>query len=376
MKKLICALLALMLLLGCAGLAEGAPGNGLGFAVLKAQFDGAENRVVSPYSLACALAMAARGAEGETKRQLLDALEIGDEAEMAALIQPLADVGLQQANAAFLAGEMVPEAEYIEALEAQFGAEWFSAEETSPERINEWVKESTNGLIDHLMDELPEEMQLMLINAIAMDADWRVPFDSDATYEETFHAPEGDMTVEMMHETLYADYGERDGVQLLRLDYADSELSLYLVLPEEGGVDAVLDGLCEEGMDYFRFDWDLPEVALSMPKTDITADAELKDVLQALGVTDAFGTNADFSGISRETQLNIGSVLQKARLILDEDGTQAAAVTAVTVETLAMPEDEPLPIEFCMDRPFVFAIADGETGAVCFAGIVANPIGN
>lgn len=376
MKKLICALLALMLLAGCAGFAEGAPGSRLGFEVLKAQFDGAENRVVSPYSLACALAMAAKGAQGETRQQLLDALEIGDEAEISAMVQPLLDAGLSQANAAFLAGELVPLETYVEALKAQFGAEWFSAEETSPERINEWVNESTDGLIDHLMDELPEEMQLMLINAIAMDADWRVPFDSGATYEETFHAPEGDVTVEMMHETLYADYGERDGVQQLRLDYADSELSLYLALPEEGGAEVVLDALCQEGLAYFQFDEECPEVALSMPKTDITADAELKGVLQALGVTDAFADDADFSGIRRETQLSIGSVLQKARLILDEDGTQAAAVTAVMVDACAAPVEEPQPVEFRMDRPFVFVIADEATGAVCFAGFVANPIGN
>ena len=151
---------------------------------------------------------------------------------------------------------------------------------------------------------------------------------------------------------------------------------LNLALPEEGGAEAVLDALCQEGLAYFQFDEECPEVALSMPKTDVTAEAELKGVLQALGVTDAFADDADFSGISLETQLNIGSVLQKARLILDEDGTQAAAVTAVMVDTCAAPVEEPQPVEFRMDRPFVFVIADEATGAVCFAGFVANPIGN
>ena len=105
----------------------------------------------------------------------------------------------------------------------------------------------------------------------------------------------------MMHQTLSAPYGERDGVQLLRLGYVDSGLELLIALPgEEAGVGDVLDGLCTEGMDYFRFDEADARVALTMPKLDLSADSSLVAALRSLGVETPFGDAADFSGISED----------------------------------------------------------------------------
>lgn len=373
MKKLFCMLLALLVLTGSA-LAE-APGSRIGFEVLRALSDESANQVISPLSLAYALAMAAEGAVGQTRQEILDALGAEDAAEVAALQSSPSESGLRQANAAFLPGRMVPNEDYVNRLAEGYGAKWFGQEETSVKAINRWTEDVTDGMIDKILDELPDGTQLVLLNAIAMDAKWQSPFNPDASREDVFHAPGGDETVMFMHKKFHADYGERENVQLLRLRYRDCGLSMLIALPEAGGMDAVLDGLCAEGLDYFSFREDQVKIDLSMPRTDIAVTNGMNEALQSLGVERAFSDEADFSGITQEMPLKIDSVLQKARMILDEDGTRAAAATAIVKAAGAMPMPEEI-VEFDMNRPFAFVIADEASGAVCFAGIVANPTGN
>lgn len=372
LKKWTSILLSVIMLLSLSAGAEAIPAAGtrMGFEVLKMVYDGEQNQVVSPVSLACALAIAAQGAEGATRQELLDALEAEGAEDVASQLQPLAEAGLKLADAAFLVNDLVPREEYVAALREQFGAEWF--DNATAEEINAWVAEKTDGLIERIVDELSDDARLALVNAVAMDAKWALPFESARTADGTFHAPDGDVTVAFMHDERWADYGERDGVQLLRMGYSDSGLTLLIALPEAGGMDAVLDGLCAEGLGYFQFNEEPARVNLSMPRTDISAENGLNDALQALGVQTAFGDDADFSGISEEA-LKIGSVLQKARLVFDEDGTKAAAATALIMATMSAIEPMDV-VDFTMDRPFAAVIADENTGAVCFAGIVANPV--
>lgn len=377
MKKCLCALLALTLfLLPLAGAeTSSAAGSQLGFELLRELNNGSDNRVLSPVSLAYALAMAAEGAEGDTRAELLEALAAEDPSTAGELTDALEAAGLKVANAAFATGNVAISEDYIKALAGAFEAEWFEAGDDLAGRINQWVSEHTDGLIDKMLDDEPcDDTALALVNALAMDADWLSPFAPDVTVDGAFHAPDGDVTVPFMHQTLSTRYGERDGVQLLRLGYADSDLELLIALPgEDGSVSDVLDGLCEEGLAYFQFGEEGVEVSLSMPKTDISDANSLVDALKALGIKAPFGDSADFSGISEEGGLYISQILQKARLIFDEDGTQAAASTVVSVATSAYNPDPP--VEFNMNRPFVAVIADAATGAVCFAAVVNNPLG-
>ena len=377
MKKCLCALLALTLfLLPLAGAeTSSAAGSQLGFELLRELNNGSDNRVLSPVSLAYALAMAAEGAKGDTRAELLEALAAEDPSTAGELTDALEAAGLKVANAAFATGGVAISEDYIKALAGAFGAEWFEAGDDLAGRINQWVSEHTDGLIDKMLDDEPsDDTALALVNALAMDADWLSPFAPDVTVDGAFHAPDGDVTVPFMHQTLSTRYGERDGVQLLRLGYADSDLELLIALPgEDGSVSDVLDGLCEEGLAYFQFGEEGVEVSLSMPKTDISDANSLVDALKALGIEAPFGDSADFSGISEEGGLYISQILQKARLIFDEEGTQAAASTVVSVATSAYNPDPP--VEFNMNRPFVAVIADAATGAVCFAAVVNNPLG-
>lgn len=373
MKKMICLCFAAMLMMGAA-CAESL-GSRTGFEVLRMLYDGEENCVVSPLSLTYALSMLAEGAQGETQQEILRVLAAEDTESVKALEKTLSESGLRLANAAFWGGETEVNGEYVEVLNADYGAEWFSPEESTLEKINEWAAEQTQGMIEGLLQELPKQVQLVLVNALAMDAVWSVPFDPSDTEVQIFHAPSEDVSVSMMHREMYASYAEREQVQLLRLRYREGGLSMLIALPEAGEIQRVLDGLCEEGLDYFSFEDQSARVALSMPKVDVTAENQLKDALCQLGMRAAFSETADFSGIWADGTLSVSDVVQKVRLTLDEEGTRAAAATAVMIAESAQIQPEEI-VQFKMDRPFAVIIVHEASETVCFAGIVTNPSGN
>lgn len=373
MKKLLAWALILMLC-GCA-LAEGAavPGNNLGFKVLARIADGTQNQFISPLSLAFALSMAAAGAEGETKAELLAALGAEDARDIAVLSESLRESGLSLANAAFVQPVLTLNPDYQAALNA-FEAKCFPLGDVGP--VNDWAREQTDGLIDPLIQQISEDTRLLLINALAMDAEWWHKFDSASTYADDFHAPDGDIQVDFMHETYeYPDYGEIDGMQVIRLGYRDSAMEMILALPEEGRLPEALEALGERGLaalDYEPMDC---RVALALPRLDISVTNPLSDSLQALGVQKAFDDlAADFSGIG-DLPLKIDEVLQKLRVQVDEEGTKAAAATIIIMaEGGAAPFEEPRPlVRMELNRPFIMVIADGTTGAAAFAGVVAWP---
>ena len=355
MKKFFSILLCLVLL-GCAALAEpvaeepsSTVGEKLGFALLKELYAGGGNVMLSPASLALALGMAAEGAAGETLDQILAALGTQDASELSGAVPE----EISSANAAFAAQGLPLKGAYVDRLSEAYGAEWFELDADVVEKVNAWVAEHTDGLIDRLLSEAPDpQTGLILINAIAMDAKWEKAFKAYNTIEDVFHAPEGDVTVEMMYQQDFFDYVEKDGVQIIRLPYEGGKLEMWIALPGEGA--------------------EKREVDLYLPKFDLTTENCLSDALKALGLEAPFGSDADFSGIS-EVPLKIDEILQKVRVQLDEEGTKAAAATAIVVACMALPQPEET-VEMRVDRPFAFVIADGESGSVCFAGAIENPV--
>ena len=410
MKTFVSLLCALALLLGCAaGWAQedAVPGNRLGLDVLAALSDGTKNAFVSPVSLAYALSLAAYGAEGATREEILLALDVPDAAGIAAWTEPLGASGLKTANVLFAKDPLSVREEYAQGVGEFFGAEVFPLD--SAATVNGWVREKTDGLIDKLLDEGKEpDAQLLLINAIAMDAKWLSPFDPHFTREDVFHTPEGDVTAQFMRQGLTAEYAEAEGAQALKLPYLDSGLYMTLILPEEGSVGEMLTLLSEQGPDLFEFgprsaesiidgivgqyranNPDLNEeglraelqsffrgpepweVSLSLPKLDISTGSNLKGALMDLGVGTPFSMGADFSGLS-DASLMISDVIQKVRVQVDEEGTRAAAVTEIVLGDM-MAIYEQVPVSMVLDRPFILLISDEETGAICFAGVVADP---
>ena len=377
MKRMLIMALLLTLCMGTLAKAEPAapaspvPGNRLGLECLRALYNGKDNQFVSPVSLAYALSMAAAGAEGETKAELLAALDATDALDIAALGDTLNGAGLRLANAAFVQPGTTLLSGYQEAL-AGFGAEGFPLEDAA--RVNEWAREKTGGLIDPFLDELSDDTRLMLVNAAAMDAEWQLKFDAESTREDTFHAPGGDVRVDFMGQVYdYPRYGEVDGTQVIALDYRDSTLRMVLALPPENGMEEALDALAVRGRDALAFEPMDCRVYLRLPRLDVSAVNGLSGTLRALGVARAFEDDADFSALS-DRPLKIDEVLQKVRVQVDEEGTRAAAVTAVLmVDGGEMVGEQRPMVSMLLDRPFILLIEDEQSGAIAFAGVVAAP---
>jgi serpin B len=343
------------------------------FDLLKTLYQERGQTVVSPMSLNLALAMAAEGAKGETRAELLAAAGLTEETVAQYVEQAMALVGVSMANAAFVKeGFDVLEA-YDAVLKDRYQAERFAIGGADVnEKVNAWVKEKTLGLIGQLLSQPPDpNLQLMLVNALALKADWSDPFEAESTYKQAFHAATGDVDVDFMHKTAFMPYAELDGMRAVWLTYEGSALGLTVILPD-GEIAAALDRLAANPVDWNAAFGDRTEVSLSLPKLSATDTLSLIETLKALGVKEAFGTDADFSGIDGQKDLMIGSVLQKTLLDIDEKGTTAAAATSIGIIAKAAPFEEP-PVEFTVDRPYILLLTDGDTGLTLFAAAIDKP---
>jgi serpin B len=173
----------------------------------------------------------------------------------------------------------------------------------------------------------------------------------------------------MMSQVAELGYADSPGVQILELPYAGDEMSMIVLLPEEGTFESVVRSLDAQELDGWLDGLEPKGVALSMPKFRFTSEFELKDALMELGMVDAFGSDADFSGMDGTRELFVEQVYHDAFVAIDEAGTEAAAATAVVVAR----KGPSLEQQVTIDRPFVFLIRDIETGTILFLGHVVNP---
>ncbi|MDP3955293.1 MAG: serpin family protein, partial [bacterium] len=247
--------------------------------------------------------------------------------------------------------------------------------ETEPSRItiNKWVSDQTEERIKDLIPQgaINELTRLVLTNAIYFNAAWQYPFDKQATANGDFYLPGGsNITVPMMRKTASFGYAEGNGYQAIELPYDGRELSMVILLPEQGSFDSFEALLSSQKARNIIQEIKYRQVALSMPKFKYESSFGLKKALSSLGMAAAFTPDADFSGMNGKRDLFVHDVLHKAFVSVDEAGTEAAAATAVIVGTTSMPAE---PIEVKIDRPFIFLIRDVETGTVLFIGRVLNP---
>lgn len=373
MKRLLAAILAL-LQLSTAAVAQAAP-RADGFEALKILYQRQGQTAYSPLSLLLALSMAAQGAVGETRAELLSAMGLS-EAMLDSLPEEamgLAAQGALSANAAFLLKGTNLTEEYQKLLADAYEAKVYEEDLASVrEAVNQWVAEKTRGLIDSLIDQDPDPaLSLVLVNALAFEADWQRPFCADDTKEGAFHAPDGDVTVDYMRfsqpEALL--YAQLDGVQIARLPYQDSTISMTILLPEAGGMAALVEKLSAEGV-YWQEALGEEMVDLVLPKFSIQSSLSLQPVLQALGVQKAFDPiAAEIPGVRGQGNVYLDGVVQKVRIDVDERGTKAAAATGIMAKAMSALEGEAMTV----DRPFALVIRDEETGLILFEAVIENP---
>ena len=352
------------------------------------------NTVFSPASVAAALQMALCGARGATAAQLAAALHLDGPAQAADGLRLLSDL-LSSAGAGGPGGGVImraPNTLWVQAglpLSPGFTgqlvdiagvtvrpADFQSAPAEARAQINDLIAEQTAGKITNLLgpDAVSAATRLVLANAVYLKAAWTFPFPARATADAPFYpgdAGGAPLSAATMRLTSDLAYLRADGYQAVLLPYKDSRLAMAVVLPEAGPPAALAPRLAS-GLAPLLTGATRQSVALSLPKFRQRAGFGLIPVLQQLGVQDAFTSAADFSGITSAVRLFIGAVVHQAYIDVDEQGTEAAAATAVAMRPMALRRG-PEPVRMIVDRPFLFAIADTATGLPLFLGQVSRP---
>ena len=376
--------------------------NDFAFDLYRALSDGKSNLFYSPFSISQALAMTLAGAKGETERQMTDTLHYrlsqgSLHSAFNALDRTLASRGkaprgtpnqsepkqyfrLTISNAVWGQHGYGFLPVFLDVLAENYGAgmrplDFAGAPDESRVRINDWVAEETGDKVRDLLPPgtIDPSTRLVLTNAIYFNASWHWPFDRRLTKLRPFHlAGGGSVDVPMMTETSkdFYGYARGDGYQAVDVPYAWREMSMTVLLPDDGELGELEDSLNADLLDRIVDDIEIDYVTLTMPLFEFESEFSLGETLAGMGMPDAFGPRADFSGMSGSKGLWISEVVHKAFVSVDETGTEAAAATAVAVQESG-PTKEPIPVT--VDRPFIFLIRDTATGTVLFLGRVMNP---
>ncbi len=340
------------------------------------------NVLISPISISFALGMALTGADGSTLEQMKVALGLSPltveeinrsySGLMALLLGLDRSVDMRIANSMWFREGFPVGPEFVATNREVFDAEVATLDFASPEAvkaINDWVRENTNGRIEKIIESIPPDYVFYLINAIYFRGLWTYPFDPERTREAPFHRLDG--TTEpvplMGRDSLYV-YLETHRYRAVEVPYGGEAFAMTVVLPAEGTTPAELMS------DFDAADWEIlvtgltsERLVLSLPRFELEYERKLNEILAELGMPEAFTPAADFSRLS-PVGVWIDEVRHKTFVRVDEEGTEAAAVTSVAGPTSAPPA-------FRADRPFVFVIRERFSGTILFIGQLVDPEG-
>ena len=343
-----------------------------------------QNMIYSPLSIKYALGMLNEGANGNTKTQIENV--IGD---LNLTKYNNIDKVLSLANAVYIRdtySKYVKE-DYTKILAEKYNAEMNYDSFSNANNINNWIENKTLGIIKNMLQDgmvQNPDTKMLLINALAIDMEWKNPFKSDSTGGEDFYLEDGsNMTATTMHMKTTSDsvsYYKNKDITALTMDleqYDDTQLEFVAIMPEENLSDYI-ETFTIEDFDNIIEKSTLASktkngVRISIPKFSFDYDLKLKNDLIELGITDAFDENlANFSNMA-DTELYVSEVLHKANIDFTERGIKAAAVTVAKIEVTSMLAEEDKPIEIKIDKPFLYVIRDKNTGEIWFVGTVYEP---
>jgi serpin B len=351
------------------------------------------NQFVSPYSVASAFALVYPGAGGQTATEIAQAFGFDASAQTEAqqtraLAQALtSETGGSQftvANAAWVERSMSLRPDYARTIRDTLGGtieqvDFIRNQTAALRTINAWAARETQNRITEILTEPDPARRLVLTNAVYFKGKWSDPFTANATRDgDFFTGASSRVPTRLMRQLTNARYVETPTFQVADFDYDDGAFALAVFLPRErtglAAFESQLTGnFLNEQMDRLR-DAEGPRLDLTLPKVEMRADYSLVPQLQAMGMRIAFTDNADFSAITADETLAISDVIHKTFLAIDEEGTEAAAVTAVDMRaTSAMPgPPPPPPIEFKADHPFFIVLHHKPTRARLFMGRIAT----
>ena len=341
-----------------------------------------QNYMVSPFSLRMALAMAANGAGGTTQAEILAALDIDcldafnrAAAEFIARSNANELVEFNIANSIWLNEDLFCDVDFTDNFK-RIIAEYFAGvaervgEKDGADIVNAWISEQTNNRINDVVDEdvfCPDNLVLaLLVNAIYFNGNWAIPFDPELTMDDIFTDRNGNRaTLPFMTQTGRFSYFENEYFQMMAKPYMDGNIRMYLVLPR--GNERLPFSMFEDAISSMR----VRDVSLRLPRfTTESLHDNLVEIMQGMGIIDAFEwQSADFlemfTPLPGGLRAYIGNILQKTFIEVDEEGTEAAAVTVIEMRVESIP---PPPIPFYCDVPFIYFIRNDATGEILFIG--------
>ncbi len=355
------------------------------------------NLALSPYSAGVALALAANGAVGPTQDEMLGVLDAADVESLNSGLNALtayvdslagtrrredgttAELRLTTANTLFGQRSTAWEQDFLDTLAREYsagmiGVDYVGDPEAARNAINRWTAERTADKIRELLAEgtVHPLTRLVLVNAVYLKAPWESVFEDFLTEPRPFTRVDGTVVTvpTMTNPVLATTVVTGDGWQAARLPYAGRALAMTVVLPDEGRLADVESQVGEGGLPQMLGRGEPAQLALSLPRWTFRTNAGLGEALEQLGMRLAFDpAAADLSAMTVEQQLFVEAVVQEVFIAVDEEGTEAAAATAVLAGTTSAPITEP----FVVDRPFLFVIHDVEHGTPLFVGRVVDP---
>jgi serpin B len=346
----------------------------------------AENIMISPLSVALALAMTYNGAETTTKEAMEKTLRLQGltKEEINQSYQTLVNglksvdpkVLLEIANAIYYRKGFDVETSFVTANRTFYNAEVSALDFGSPtalDIINGWVHEKTRGLIPNIIQEITPSHVMFLLNAIYFKGTWTKEFNPKSTVKQPFAVlPGKTVEADYMHRTDTLDYARNELFSAIRLPYGKENYNMYVFLPEpDKKLEDMLTQLNKQNWDnWMKLFKTTQTVDIMLPKFKFPYEIKLNNVLSDMGMGIAFDAMADFTGINRGGGLNIDYVKHKSFIEVNEEGTEAAAVTIVAVERTSV---GPSKTYFHVNRPFMFAITEKTTGAIMFIGTVKQP---
>lgn len=347
------------------------------------------NIFYSPYSISSALAMTYEGAKGQTADEMKSIFHFPDistfRPNFAAVYNDInkknKSYSLNTGNALWVQYDYPLLENYTSAVENYYGGKaanlGFVAEtEKSRQTINSFIAEQTNSKIQNLLPQgsLNSMTRLVLTNAVYFKGTWEWEFDKSNTREQDFRiTPDNAVKAQTMYmkpDKATFNYADTDGLQILELPYKGGELSMLILLPSENN-SALENSLTAEKLgEYENLMKETKLDAIYLPKFKFDAEYSLNGALSAMGMPSAFSPNADFSGMTGSKELSISSVIHKAFIDVNEEGTEAAAATGVVVGITSVGGTRTI---FRADHPFIFIIQQKSTGNILFMGKVTDP---
>lgn len=341
-----------------------------------------QSTVISPISVSYLMAMLANGANGQTKADIMKALQLEEKDldEMNALykmmIQRCGNTGkgttLNIANYFAMNKEVKLEDAYANKMKNIYNAGIESLDFTSSKttaHINNWCKKNTNGMIPSIIDKVDANASAYIMNAIFFNGTWADKFSKSQTKNENFRGYTRDITmVPMMHKSDKLLYWGNDMYTVVRIPYSNSSYTMTVMLPNEGvSIDEMLKTMENADLTAWRQDAEQCIVDLKLPRFTTEADVTLNNIISELGAANIFNSNADFTNIAKSNMF-VSQMFQKAKIEVSEEGTKAAAVTAAIMTMSALPTEEPKHVTFHANRPFVYMITEANTNAIFFMG--------